>query len=175
VPLNASRHYARARLEGRAVQVTLNSCPGFSFDEVDRRLLAKASDRPRASVSSLLSDFVPAAVAEAFAQVCGIDGAQVGSQLSRESRRGLVHAFVDRPLAVVDTRGYTYAEATAGGVPLDEVDAATMASKICPGLFLVGEVLDVDGRLGGFNFQWAWATARVAGAALAQSRDAGRK
>ena len=50
---------------------------------------------------------------------------------------------------------------------LDEIDPATMESRVCPGLFLVGEILDVDGRIGGFNFQWAWSSARVAAAALA--------
>ena len=63
-----------------------------------------------------------------------------------------------------DSRGYDHAEVTAGGVALDEIDPATMASRVCPGMFLVGEILDVDGRLGGFNFQWAWASAKAAGA-----------
>jgi predicted flavoprotein YhiN len=67
---------------------------------------------------------------------------------------------------VSDSRGYNYAEVTAGGVALTEIEPATMASRACPGLYLVGEILDVDGRLGGFNFQWAWATGYVAGAAL---------
>ena len=66
------------------------------------------------------------------------------------------------------SRGYTYAEATAGGVALDEIDPATLASRRCPGLYLAGEILDVDGRIGGFNFQWAWASARVV--AEAQTR-----
>ena len=66
------------------------------------------------------------------------------------------------------SRGYTHAEATAGGVALDEVDPATMQSRRTPGLYLVGEILDVDGRLGGFNFQWAWSSARVAAEALAR-------
>jgi predicted flavoprotein YhiN len=52
-------------------------------------------------------------------------------------------------------------------VPLEEIRPATMESRIVPGLYFVGEILDVDGRLGGFNFQWAWASARVAGEALA--------
>ena len=71
------------------------------------------------------------------------------------------------PLPVSDSRGYTFAEATAGGVALTEIDAATMASRVCPGLFCVGEILDVDGRIGGFNFQWAWSSGFVAGPGLA--------
>ena len=68
-----------------------------------------------------------------------------------------------------DSRGYGYAEVTAGGIPLDEIDPATMQSRVCPGLYLVGEILDVDGRLGGFNFQWAWSSGWVAGHAIAQA------
>ena len=67
------------------------------------------------------------------------------------------------------TRGYTYAEVTAGGVPLDEVDPTTLQSRVCPGLYLVGEILDVDGRLGGFNFQWAWSSGWVAGHAASRA------
>jgi len=84
------------------------------------------------------------------------------AELPREERRAVVHALIALPLPITDSRGYNYAEVTAGGVSLEEVDAATMQSRRCPGLFLVGEVLDVDGRLGGFNFQWAWSSGRVA-------------
>jgi hypothetical protein len=86
--------------------------------------------------------------------------------LSRADRRRLSRALVEWPLQVAETRGYSHAEATAGGVALPEINPATMESRVCPGLFLVGEMLDVDGRLGGFNFQWAWSTAHVAALGL---------
>jgi len=60
-------------------------------------------------------------------------------------------------------------EVTAGGIPLEEIDPARMESRRCAGLYLVGEMLDVDGRLGGFNFQWAWSSAWVAGRAIARA------
>ena len=88
--------------------------------------------------------------------------------LTREDRRRLVHALTAWPLPVTDTRGYNYAEVTAGGVELGEIDPATMESRVCPGLFLVGEILDVDGRIGGFNFQWAWSSAFVAARGIAR-------
>ena len=84
------------------------------------------------------------------------------AQWTREDRRRLVHALTALELAVVDSRGYNYAEVTAGGVALDEIDPATMESRKVRNLFLVGEMLDVDGRLGGFNFQWAWASGKTA-------------
>jgi hypothetical protein len=99
-----------------------------------------------------------------------LDGAVQLAQLARDDRRRLVHALTRWVLPVVDSRGYNFAEATAGGVPLTEIDPATMESRVCPGLFLVGEILDVDGRIGGFNFQWAWSSARVAARAIAARR-----
>ena len=76
------------------------------------------------------------------------------------------------PLPVIESQGYQRAEVTAGGVRLEEISPATMESRRCPGLFLVGEILDVDGRLGGFNFQWAWSTGYVAGQALGSGAPA---
>jgi predicted flavoprotein YhiN len=70
------------------------------------------------------------------------------AHFAREDRRRLSRALVEWPLPIVGTRGYTFAEATAGGVALTEIDPATMESRVCPRLFLVGEMLDVDGRLG---------------------------
>jgi len=96
----------------------------------------------------------------------------VQGDVPREARRRLVQLLVAMPLEVVGDRGFTVAEATAGGVPLAEVRLDSMESRICPGLFFAGEVLDVDGRIGGFNFQWAWASGFVAGGAAARGFDA---
>ena len=79
------------------------------------------------------------------------------------ARSALVERIVARDLDVNGTLGYEKAEVTAGGVPLSEVDASTLESRVSPGLFLCGEILDVEGRLGGFNFQWSWSSGTVAG------------
>ena len=71
-------------------------------------------------------------------------------------------------LPIAGDRGWDHAEVTAGGVPLGEIDYRTMESRRVPGLYLIGEMLDCDGRIGGFNFQWAWATGYLAGRAAAQ-------
>jgi len=167
--LNASRHWCRATLENRNVRVTLNFLPPSTFDAIDRRLTDLAASRPRAAIPTLLAAFLPAAVANALVNAVGIDESVAASQLTRADRRRLVHALVEWTLPISGTRGYNYAEATAGGVELTEIDPSTMASRVCPGLYLVGEVLDVDGRIGGFNFQWAWSSAHVAAQALAEA------
>jgi predicted Rossmann fold flavoprotein len=166
VAMNASRHWLRAELEGRTTSITINFFPAASFDEVDRRWTAMSAERPATALQNALATTVPASVAEAVVGRLGLDGMTQLAHLAREDRRRLVHALIAWPVAVAGTRGYNYAEVTAGGVALSEIDPSTMESRICPGLYLVGEILDVDGRIGGFNFQWAWSTARVAGTAL---------
>lgn len=168
VVLNASRHWARARLEGRPVRLTLNLHPRESFEDVDARWIAAATNRPRASARSVLAADLPDAIAVAVLDVLGIPTDQTAAELTRDDRRRLVHALTEWPLPVTDTRGYNYAEVTSGGVELTEIDPATMESRVCPGVFLVGEILDVDGRIGGFNFQWAWSSAWLAARGLAQ-------
>jgi predicted Rossmann fold flavoprotein len=168
VVLNASRHWLRAQLEGRAAALTANFCPGRQFDDLDDEWQTRARSAPRASVHTTLATVVPASAAAAILRRLGIDGAITLAHLARDDRRRLVRALVEWPLPVVASRGYTHAEATAGGVALAEIDAATMRSRVCPGLSIVGEVLDVDGKIGGFNFQWAWSTGFVAGRALAK-------
>lgn len=172
VALNASRHWLRAELEGRAVRLTANVCPGETFGTLERWWTATTAARPNVSVSSALATRLPGSVAAAIARVLAIDPSRPLAHFVRDERRALSRALVEWPLAVTASRGYNYAEATAGGVALEEVDPATMASRICPGLFLVGEMLDVDGRIGGFNFQWAWSTAHVAGRALGRASPA---
>ena len=166
VVLNASRVWARASIEGRPVAITMNVFPGMTFEVLDRAIVAMIRDRPRVSLATLLSHSLPASVAAALVAATGIENANECRALSRDARRRVSQALTQWPLGVTDTRGYTHAEATAGGVSLAEVSPRTLESRVCPGLYLVGEVLDVDGRLGGFNFQWAWSSGFVAARAI---------
>src|SRR5580765_4576166 len=156
-----------AHLEGRPVALTASFRPGADFDAADADWQRRAAANPKASVQNTLASMLPASVAAALLRQLAIDGTTTLAHFARDDRRRLSRALVQFPLPVSGSRGYTYAEATAGGVALTEIDAATMASRACPGLSCVGEILDVDGRIGGFNFQWAWSTGFVAGRALA--------
>ncbi len=167
VVLDVSRAWLRARLEGLEAVVEVSLLPGHDFAAVEGELVRLSAASPRSTLPRLLSRWLPGAVADAVARDAGVAETPVG-RLRREERRALVHGLVSRPLPVVDSRGYDFAEATAGGVPLAEVDARTMESRRQAGLFLVGEMLDVDGRIGGFNFQWAWSSAWVAAGGLAR-------
>jgi predicted Rossmann fold flavoprotein len=164
--LDMSRHWLRARLDGRASHLTASFLPGETFDRADRRLTDLSTAQPRTALHNALAQWLPASVAHTVLQHLAIDGSTALARFPREDRRRLARAIVEWPLQITGSRGYNYAEATAGGVALEEIDPATMQSRRCPGLYLVGEMLDVDGRIGGFNFQWAWASARVAALAL---------
>lgn len=153
VALDASRHWHHG------AALTLNLLPG-----VEERAFIEA--RGPKTVAGFLATRAPARVGEAILREQGVAAATRMDLLTRADRGRLVAALTRRALPVRNSRGYRYAEVTAGGVPLDEIDPRTMESRRCPGLHLVGEILDVDGRLGGFNFQWAWSTGFVAGAGV---------
>ncbi|HEV2984026.1 MAG TPA: aminoacetone oxidase family FAD-binding enzyme [Vicinamibacterales bacterium] len=165
--MNASRHWLRAQIGLRDVAITVNFRPGQRFDEVDAEWTRLAAAQPRTSVQTMLGTMMPASAAAVLLRRLAINGASALAHFSRDDRRRLSRALVEWPLRLTGTRGYNYAEATAGGVALTEIDPSTMQSRVCAGLYLVGELLDVDGRIGGFNFQWAWSSGYVAGRAIA--------
>jgi predicted flavoprotein YhiN len=167
VVMDASRHWTLARAQGHLVELRCNFFPGQDFSQIEKWLIDTASVRSRASLIRVLGERLPDRMAEALIRWSGIESGAILSQLPREHRRTLVHALTNFLLPVERDRGWNFAEVTAGGVPLEEINFRTMESRVVKGLYLVGEMLDCDGRIGGFNFQWAWATGYVAGRAVA--------
>ncbi len=157
--LDISRHWLIRRHTEPDVRLSLNWLPTETAETVEA-MLQVAGRSPLA----VLRQWLPERLAR---QLCEQAGAPATGDLPRTARKLLVQAVTATPLPVVGDRGFSVAEATAGGVPLAEVNLKTMESRCCPGLYLAGEVLDVDGRIGGFNFQWAWASGFVAGTAAA--------
>ena len=169
--LNMSRHWHRAHDERRQLEVSISLCPADTFESLDTWFRNQEQDRPRSQIATIVGTRLPAAVAERWVELAGVHRDTTLAHLTREDRLALVRALLDTILPVRDSRGFAYAEVTAGGVPLAEVDSATMESRMCPGLYFAGEILDVDGRLGGFNFQWAWSSAWVAAQAIARAHQ----
>jgi predicted Rossmann fold flavoprotein len=184
VVLDASRFWAIANGQDQMAKVSLGFFPEKTFEDVDRWLSDATRHPGNKRVLTLLSQTLPNRVAKAIcAYVEGLQqpppneppsgptASDIGTlplnKLPRPQRRALAQALIDLPLPVVGTRGWNYAEVTAGGVPLSEVNPSSMISRKIPGLFLIGEILDCDGRIGGFNFQWAWTTGFIAGCSSA--------
>ena len=175
VVMDASRHWLANKSAGREVAWTANLLPGERFETIEATLLKMTEATPRLPVRGVLKQWsaagvstrppLPEKVSDAVLRWAEVDGETPLAQLKRDDRRRLARALVELPLPVEQERGWNHAEVTAGGVPLSEVAWRTMGSRVCDGLHLAGEVLDVDGRIGGFNFQWAWATGHLAGRA----------
>jgi predicted Rossmann fold flavoprotein len=137
--------------------------PGVKADALDEQIKGAAATAGKRHVLALLPDEVPNRLAEALLQQAGLDGQQRAAELSKAGRAALVRAIKQTTIALTGTRGFGKAEVTAGGIPLTEVDSRTMESRVVPGLYLAGEVLDLDGPIGGFNFQAAFSTGWLAG------------
>jgi predicted Rossmann fold flavoprotein len=161
VVLDISRHW----IAHQPATLSASFLPGETFESLDASLITASKRNPHATIASVLRHRLPDRLIARLAPETTL------GHISKDARRRIVRDLVDFTLPVIRDRGFEYAEVTAGGVPLDEVNVSTMESRLCPNLYLCGEILDVDGRIGGFNFQWAWASGRLAGAAaVAQSR-----
>jgi len=170
VVMDASRFWIIANAQGKQAELRASLLPGETFETLEKWLIDLNSSVAKRSVVRVLSERLPQRVATALCDHLQINSDVTVGQLSRDRRRSLVHALNQLPLPVVRDRGWNAAEVTAGGVPLEEIDTATMRSRLMPNLYLVGEIIDVDGRIGGFNFQWAWATGHIAGTHMATTQ-----
>ena len=188
VVLDASRFWAIANGQNQQAKISLSFFPEKTFEHVDHWLSEAAGSPGKKRVLTQLSQYLPSRVAKSLCTLVGKGqrpphndplsdstphdiGTLPLNKLPRQPRQALAQILTGLPLPVVGTRGWNYAEVTAGGVPLSEVNPRSMTSRKVPGLYLIGEMLDCDGRIGGFNFQWAWTTGHIAGCCAAQSLE----
>lgn len=159
--LDVSHVISRSRLEGDATaQLTVQ------WTRLDAgRWEAALTPEGTRTVAGVLRRQLPDRLADALSDLASVSGTRPLAQLTRDERRRLIDVLVRGQLPWTGDEGYKKAEVTGGGVSLAEIDPRTMESKIHPGLFLCGEVLDAFGPIGGYNFLWAWATGRAAGRA----------
>jgi predicted Rossmann fold flavoprotein len=134
-----------------------------ALDELLRSELATAGKR---QVASLLPASLPRRLCEALLQHAELSPQHKAAELGTRGRARLVESVKRMPIPISGTCGFKKAEVTAGGVKLDEVDSRSMQSKLVENLFWAGEVLDLDGPIGGYNFQAAWSTGFLAGQSM---------
>ena len=149
------------------VQVFLDMKPGMTAEQVDLRLQREFQENVRKQLSSVLVTLMPARMGPVFAELCGLSPEQPINQITREQRLTIARNLKALPLHVTGTRPIEEAIVTRGGIEVKEVNPSTMMSKLVPGLFFAGEVLDVDAHTGGFNLQIAFSTGALAGRSAA--------
>ena len=142
----------------RGKPVSIDLLPGTDGAEIFQE------EQSRQSLVNFLSGFMPARLAEFFAPP-ELAGKPV-NQINRKDIAKIAMKLNAWEVKFRDTEGYDKAEVTVGGVSTDELSSQTMEAKKIPGLYFIGEVVDVTGWLGGYNFQWAWSSGYVAGQAV---------
>jgi predicted Rossmann fold flavoprotein len=173
--LQLSRFAAVALRQGKAATIVLDLFPGSSLDELDGALEVRFRRQGHKSLADGLVGLLNKRLIPVVLSEAGIDyHALLGAEINPAARNALVRLLKKWSLTIAGTMPWPEAQVTAGGIALDEVDAATLESRLVPGLYFCGEVLDVDGDCGGFNLQWAWSSGWLAGrsAALGRGRSA---
>jgi predicted Rossmann fold flavoprotein len=137
--------------------------PEVSDDRLESLLQEHCRTAGKRLAAGLLTEWLPQRLAATIAEQSGLTPDRRAAELSRSERRFLARGVKQFDIPVAGTMGFRKAEVTAGGVALDEVDSHTMESRLTPGLFFAGELLDLDGPIGGYNFQAAFSTGWLAG------------
>jgi len=153
--------------------LTIAWAPGRSREQVRAELAGAREDHPKRKVSTWNPFGLPARLWERLLAAAGLAGGESWSTLAKAQSEKLAQELTAGEYPVAGKSMNKEEFVTCGGVRLSEVDFKTMESKRCPGLFLAGEVLDLDGLTGGFNLQAAWTTGRLAGLGLASAPSAG--
>jgi len=146
-------------------RLRLDFLPDLSSEALDKTLQTE-SRLGRRLVETLLPAHLPHRLVQALLLHAGLPADRKGPDLSREERKRLVRTLKTLDLPITGTLGFEKAEVTSGGVALEEVDPHTGRSLLHPDLRLVGEVLDLDGRIGGYNFQAAWSGGWLVGSTV---------
>jgi len=149
----------------RTLALRCDFLPELKGEELLDQLRAECQSNPRKQVVTLLPRWLPRRLAETLVELLGLVERRA-AELSKRELRQLATAMKETHIPISGTRGFKKAEVTAGGVALSEVNSSTMESKLVKGLYLAGEILDLDGPIGGYNFQAAFSTAWLAGSSI---------
>ena len=165
--LSASSRIGK-NLEQKKLSARIDLKPALSQEQLDARLLREFEKSWNRQFKNVLPELFPSKMIPVILELSGIPGDLPVREVTREHREGFVRLVRAFPLTITGTRGYREAVITQGGIPVKEVNPATMESRILPGLYFAGEVLDLDALTGGYNLQIAWSTARTAAEAMAE-------
>ena len=144
------------------LMITIDTVPGRSAEEMLKNMMATIAENATSSLSNVFAMGMPKKLAVVMCHEVGVDPNIQAARAAKKDVARCAAWLKAIPLAVV-ARGAGDEFVTAGGVDLKEVDPQTMESKVCPGLYFAGEILDIDGFTGGFNLQASWATGHLAG------------
>ncbi len=156
-----SRYISEEIVKGRKPYLTIDIMPLYSEEEIIASLLCRK--KKNGSIGDIFTGMLHNKLAAALLKFCDISIKRQAAGLTKDEASHIAAVMKNWRLEVKDTGGFEKAQVTGGGIPASEINAETMESKICPGLYFAGEVIDVDGICGGDNLQWAWTSGYIAG------------
>ncbi|MCI6720773.1 MAG: NAD(P)/FAD-dependent oxidoreductase [Clostridiales bacterium] len=164
--LSASAHMRHFGSKNYRIEIDLK--PALDEKTLDKRVLGDFEKHKNSDFVNALGELLPRKLIPAVIEAAGIDPRVKVHSITKAERASLVRVLKHFPIRISGARPISEAIVTTGGVSVKQVDPKTMASKVTPGLYFAGEILDVDAYTGGFNLQIAWATGRLAGLSAAQ-------
>jgi predicted Rossmann fold flavoprotein len=160
--LDISQGASKALLEYSAVDISINLLPAFNMQKLSTHISALAVSMPHFSILDILVGLLPIKIVNGLLEELNILNSIKGKEIHIKLSKKIANQILNWRFEVSDTHGFRYAEISGGGVDTLEINPKTMESQKCHNLYFVGEVLDIIGKRGGYNFAFAWSSAFVA-------------
>lgn len=148
------------------LRLVIDLKPALTKEQLDARLLREFEEGKNKQFKNVLGSLFPSKLIPVMIDLSGIEPEKKVNEISRAEREAFVHLIKHFELKIVSLRGWNEAIITRGGVSVKEINPSTMECKEHPGVYFVGEVLDLDAKTGGFNLQIAWSTGYLAGSSV---------
>ncbi|MDD5423667.1 MAG: NAD(P)/FAD-dependent oxidoreductase [Candidatus Omnitrophica bacterium] len=159
-----------ALLDGKKpVYISIDLKPGLTAEQVDNRILRDIGEHGSISIKTLLKEMLPVKMVPVFAKLLKLDTAKRINQLTAAERRGIAGLMKSFVLTITEPLPLEEAMVTCGGIPVKDIDPRTMGSRIVPGLYFAGEIIDASAASGGYNLQQAFSTGYLAGESAANA------
>jgi predicted Rossmann fold flavoprotein len=149
--------------ESEPIPVKIDLIPNLRPYELEKYIIEYSAANPKKLIENILTAYMPKRLSSLLCTLAGCSDGLLAAHLQKNLRKKLVELVKTLSISIIRTRPISEAVVTRGGVCLDEIEPKTMQSRICPGLFFAGEVIDADGPCGGYNLQICWSTGALAG------------
>jgi hypothetical protein len=153
----------------KPVYVSIDLKPGLTAGQVDNRILRDIGEHGSISINTMLKEMLPVKMVPVFARMLKLDTAKRINQLTAAERRGVAGLMKSFVLTITEPLPLEEAMVTCGGIPVKDIDPRTMCSRIVPGLYFAGEIIDASASSGGYNLQQAFSTGYLAGESAANA------
>ena len=163
--ISASSYYTK-QMYGKEIKCSIDLKPALTEEQLDKRILREFEESKNKQFKNSLDKLFPSKLIPVMIELSGIDPEKKVNEVTREERKKMVTLIKNWEMTITGTRGFREAIITQGGVHVKQVNPSTMESKVIPGLFIAGEMLDIDALTGGFNLQLAWSTGHLAGSSI---------